>query len=294
VLSNTKQSHYFSSIYKRAEELFNKSQATLKAKGRIPFPRDYDTEIKKRIKDIRLFYNILKEIKKDENKISYLITLTSSSNLEEKLTKFIAKLNYLKTLKEFNGLQFDYISVIEPKKDGLPHMHIEIIVDKVKGIYTAIKDALLKLDYEYKNIVRFDKNISKNNYLMKMISENNYKPYVAWTKDIGISFTKAIRRSRYIRISKDIKITLKEYKKVLRRLMKTRTKGAFIGLQEVRDYFLLKPLDRIRKSIFRSTISVYKKTKSKKTLYRYINQVDNYCLNKKSIAQVQTLRNNSP
>lgn len=294
MLFNTKQSDYLSSIYKKKENSYNKSQATLKAKGRIPFARDYDTEIKKKIKDIKLFNNILKEIKKEENKVSYLITLTSSSNLEEKLTKFIAKLNYLKTLKEFNGLQFDYISVIEPKKDGLPHMHIEIIVDKVKGIYTAIKDALLKLDYEYKNIVRFDKNISKNNYLMKMISENNYKPFVAWTKDIGISFTKVIRRSRYIRISKDIKITLKEYKKVLRRLMKTRTKGAFIGLQEVRDYFLLNPLDRIRKSIFRSTISVYKKTKSKKTLYRYINQVDNYCLNKKSIAQVQTLRNNSP
>lgn len=291
---SAKQSKAYLKEYSYFAKEFNKEKEKLASLKIIPYAQDYDTEIKKRIKDIRLFYNILKEIKKDENKISYLITLTSSSNLEEKLTKFIAKLNYLKSLKEFNGLQFDYISVIEPKKDGLPHMHIEIIVDKVKGIYTAIKDALLKLDYEYKSIVRFDKNISKNNYLMKMISENNYKPYVAWTKDIGTSFTKVIRRSRYIRISKDIKITLKEYKKVLRRLMKTRTKGAFIGLQEVRDYFLLKPLDRIRKSIFRSTISVYKKTKSKKTLYRYINQVDNYCLNKKSIAQVQTLRNNSP
>lgn len=291
---SAKQSKAYSKEYSYLAKEFNKKKEKLASLKIIPYAQDYDTEIKKRIKDIKLFYNIFKEIKKEENKVSYLITLTGSSNLEEKLTKFIAKLNYLKSLKEFNGLQFDYISVIEPKKDGHPHMHIEIIVDKVKGIYTAIKDALSKLDYEYKNIVRFDKNISKNNYLMKMISENNYKPFVAWTKDIGISFTKVIRRSRYIRISKDIKITLKEYKKVLRRLMKTRTKGAFIGLQEVRDYFLLNPLDRIRKSIFRSTISVYKKTKSKKTLYRYINQVDNYCLNKKSIAQVQTLRNNSP
>lgn len=149
---SAKQSKAYLKEYSYFAKEFNKEKEKLASLKIIPYAQDYDTEIKKRIKDIKLFNNILKEIKKDENKISYLITLTSSSNLEEKLTKFIAKLNYLKSLKEFNGLQFDYISVIEPKKDGLPHMHIEIIVDKVKGIYTAIKDALLKLDYEYKCI----------------------------------------------------------------------------------------------------------------------------------------------
>lgn len=101
---------------------------------------------------------------------------------------------------------------------------------------------------------------------MKMISENNYKPYVAWTKDIGTSFTKVIRRSRYIRISKDIKITLKEYKKVLRRLMKTRTKGAFIGLQEVRDYFCWNLLTGYE-SQYLGVLLVYIKRLNLKRLY---------------------------
>lgn len=47
MLFNTKQSDYLYSIYREKENSYNKSQATLKAKGRIPFARDYDIAIPK-------------------------------------------------------------------------------------------------------------------------------------------------------------------------------------------------------------------------------------------------------
>lgn len=285
------QKRIASKRYSILAEKWNKTQKVLTFLNKIPYAKDYDKDIRKRISDIKLYHNIFNEIKKEKNKKSYLITLTSSCNLKEKLTKFIAELNYQKSLKKYDGLEFDYFAIIEPKKNGEPHLHIELVIDNMKGIYTVIKTILSKLDSEYKNFKKYNDN---NSYLLKMLSESNYKTYVIWARQLDISFKKMIMRSRYIRISKNTKITLPEYKRILRILMKTRKKGHYIGLKQIRDYILMNPLYRVIKSIFSSLICIEKNTKSKKTLYRYINQVVKYYQTIINHKKEIDFKNNSP
>lgn len=271
MLFSKKQSEIYKKHYRARSQRFNASQRILKSIGKIPYAKDFDEDIKKTLRDKKLRYYIINEIQKEENKLTYLLTFTGSDGIDDKLRKFVSKLNYLKSLKGFQGLAFDYFSIIEPKRSGDAHLHIKLVIDKRKGISTAVRKIMSNLDFEFKNIKR--QGIDKKAYLLKTLTEKNYQEYVMWINEKGISLKKSIRCSRYIKINDDIKITLKEYKNSLRVLLKRNPKG-YIGLKEVREYILnMSILFLIIKELKKVKESVKKNYKSKKTLYKYIYQV---------------------
>ncbi len=226
MLFNTKQSDYLSSIYKKKENSYNKSQATLKAKGRIPFASEYDKENKKAIRSIRNHYHIISEIQKEPNKNTYLITITKSCDLKL-VTELVKKLNPLK--KE--GYEFDYFSIIEPTKMGIPHIHIKLVVDKKKGFNSKLKKIVSSLGVSFKNIKKQEADM--NNYLLKVFKDENYKEYISWVNSLGISLKKAVKKSQNIKINKNLKVSLTKYNKFLIPLIKKTNK--FVTLANVRE-----------------------------------------------------------
>ena len=226
MLFNTKQSDYLSSIYKKKEKSYNKSQAILKAKGRIPFASEYDKENKQAIRSIRNHYRIISEIQKEANKNTYLITITKSCDLKL-VTQLVKKLNSLKK----KGYEFDYFSIIEPTKMGIPHIHIKLVVDKKKGFNSKLKKIVSSLGVSFKNIKK--QGADMNNYLLKVFKDENYKEYISWVNSLGISLKKAVKKSQNIKINKNLKVSLTKYNKFLIPLIKKTNK--FVTLANVRE-----------------------------------------------------------
>jgi hypothetical protein len=282
VLFNTKQSDYLSSIYKKKEKSYNKSQAILKAKGYIPSPKNYDKENKKAIRRISSHYRIISEIQKEPNKNTYLITITKSCDLKL-VTELVKKLNSLK--KE--GYEFDYFSIIEPTKMGIPHIHIKLVVDKKKGFNSKLKKIVSSLGVSFKNIKK--QGADMNNYLLKVFKDENYKEYISWVNSLGISLKKAVKKSQKIKINEDLKVSLTKYNKFLIPLIKKTNK--FVTLANVREDIDFKTrLYRIIKAVFSEQIEKKKTEINARVLYSNIKQVSFFIF-----VLVETdLRNNGP
>ncbi|MEA2017873.1 MAG: hypothetical protein U9N59_05440, partial [Campylobacterota bacterium] len=211
---------------------------------------------------------------------------------KQRLEKFLKAMNNLKNLKKFKGLEFDYFSIIEPKSNGEQHLHIKIVIDNIRGVYSAIKSILSKIDYKHTSIKKQTKD--NYNYLLKTI-KNDYKVYFGWLFQKSMTISKAVKRSRYIKIDNNIKITLNEYKRILIILLKSKPKN-YIGLNEVKAYLLSKQTEKynlylILNSIFNSKKQTIIIIESKQTFYNTIYQVELYF--NIYILDIE-LRNNSP
>ena len=237
-------------------------------------------------------YYILNEIQQQENKKTYLITFTSTYQHKERLAKFLKDMSNLKNIKKFKGLEFDYFSIIEPKSNGEQHLHIKIVVDAVWGVYSAIKNIISKIDYKHTSIKKQSKD--NYNYLLKMIKKD-YKVYFGWIYQKSMTISKAVKRSRYIKIDENIKITLKKYKNILKILLKNKPK-AYIGLKEVKAYILSKQTKKYNIYLILNNLYYTKKLtirtiQSKQTSSNILYQVGLYYY---TIVLNIELRNNSP
>ncbi|MEA2016886.1 MAG: hypothetical protein U9N59_00440, partial [Campylobacterota bacterium] len=211
---------------------------------------------------------------------------------KQRLEKFLKAMNNLKNLKKFKGLEFDYFSIIEPKSNGDQHLHIKIVIDNIRGVYSAIKSILSKIDYKHTSIKKQSKD--NYNYLLKMIKKD-YKSYFGWLYQKSMTISKAVKRSRYIKIDNNIKITLNEYKRILIILLKSKPKD-YIGLKEVKAYILSKQTKKYNLYLILNSIFIIKKEviitiKSKQTFYNTIYQVSLYF---NLINLDIEIRNNSP
>ena len=290
---NQTQEKGYLSRYKSCEYSYNKSQTFLLSIDKIPFAKELDNEVNKKIKDIKLYYNILNEIQEQENKKTYLITFTSPFILKEKAEKFIKAMNNLKNIKKFIGLEFDYFSIIEPKNSGVKHLHIKIVIDNIRGVYSAINRILKKLDYRYVSIKKQTKD--NFNYLLKTLKKDNYKIFVGWLDYHYLSLNQVVKRSRYIKIDENVKITLKKYKNILKILLKNKP-IKYVGLKEVKAYILSKQTKKYNLYLILNNIINTKKLtirtiQSKQTLYNNIYQVGLYF---NLIIFTIELKNNSP
>ena len=292
---NKLQTSKYTNLYNKKENHYNRYQNFLYLKNKIPYAKDFYIETNKAYKDMYLYYNILNEIQRQENKKTYLITFTNSNDLKNIKVKFFKKLNDLKKLKRFKNLEYDYFTILEPTKNQSKHLHIKLVVTNIKGLYTAIKKILSSMNNNKYTNIKLQKNSDKSNYLLKE-PKNNKKAYIGWLIYNNISVRKAFTHSRYIKINEDIKITLTEYKRILSILLKSKSKSGYIGLEDIRKYILTKKtrkalvINAFNCLLYKHIDSIYN-SKSSWTLYIYNNQVCFFCL---SIIIGIDIKNNSP
>jgi hypothetical protein len=277
---NKQQTKKYIDLYNYRAKAHDDYQYFLFKKEKIPFVKTFDKKTDEAFKDMYLYYNILNDIQKLPNKKTYLLTFTDSYNIEATYKKFFKYLNNLKGITRFNGLEFDYFSIIEPKRDMTQHLHIKLVIDGSYGIHTALKNIISKIDNKFVSIKK--QNADNNDYLLKMIKKD-YKAYSGWLADSYKTIKKSVKRSRYIKINDNNKIILKEYKKVLSFLLKQKPEYR-IGLKEVKEYINKKPSKQYNLYNILNRIAIgIKQTnyilKSKTTLYIYLIKYHKFILN---------------
>lgn len=260
LFSSKKQSSLYQRIFHQREVSYNTSEAILFEKEKIPYAKKFDVETQKTIKNHKLAYYIFNDIQKQDNMCAYLITISNTSKMNL-VTNFTDKLKELKRKKGFESLEFYYYATVEPTKQGKPHIHIKLVVNKVKGIATNLREYVSKLGFTLADMKK--QGVDKKNYLLKTLSEENYKEYIGWLNAINISINKAVKRSLYIKINDELSITLNDYKLVLKTILKNKSKD-YIGINKIKDY--LNRLMPLYRKAYESCKD--KKRKSKETKFQ--------------------------
>jgi hypothetical protein len=165
----------------------------------------YDDEVQKVIRARIGYYYYLNNVSKEENKVTYLITITDYEPLKVK-SKFITALRG-KTKRKLSG--FDFYYVIEPDSEyDKAHIHIKLVIDK--GYYKVIKETLEKHTDRYFNIKR--QRVTDDSYLIKELKLHKYKAYVGWLAKNKLTIKKAVGHSRDVSFEDGKSVAFKEYR----------------------------------------------------------------------------------
>ncbi len=232
MLINKKQSAFYQRIFHQREMAYNTSETILFSKEIIPCAKKFNVETLKTIKKHKLAYYIFNDIQKQDEMNAYLITITNTNKMSH-VTTFTDKLKELKRKKGFENLEFYYYATVEPTKKGEPHIHIKLVISKIRGVATKLREFVQELGFSLTHMKK--QGIDKKNYLLKTLIKENYKEYTGWLDTMNISLNKAVKRSMYIKINDELSITLNDYKLVLKTILKDNSKD-YVGIKEIKAY----------------------------------------------------------
>jgi len=230
--SKKKVSSYEAKYKKNAIE-YDKIKYSLKERGKINSVVTYDEVCNRWIRDNIRYYNILKSYQKDENKHTFLITLTNTADTKL-ITNFVNKVK----LKNKTG-EVLYFGIAEPTKNGKPHIHIKLVIDKYPGLKKDLRKCIQEVNpFSFNNIKR-QKKVDHSNYLLKCLRPETIKQYIGWASTVNKnnSYKKSIKKSLWIRISETVKTTYQSYLHVLKYLINNKS-NKFYGFEDVKEYLI--------------------------------------------------------